>query len=113
MNSKLTQCQCNCKDEFDYHGCVHIDVNAELEEYFPSNLLSLLKLKEVEGVKPPEDYLQRIIFNYMHNIDEEINVDEVISRLKNNDKQSFYYTPVILYILHKRYDKYFIKQEQL
>lgn len=109
-NMQCKKCPCS-KDGYPYHGCIHItNPSSELEEYFSVSLLSKLKL---EASEPPEDYIEKLIYNYFHNIKEEINVDKVISLLDNTDKYSFYYTPIILFILQKHYDRYFVKQEQL
>lgn len=108
-NMKCSGCPC-AKDGYPYHGCIHItDPNSELEEYFPVSMLSKFSLTMDQ---PPEDYIERLIYNYFHNIKEEIDINKIIPLLNDTNKHSFYYTPIVIFILQKEYDRYFAKQEQ-
>lgn len=91
----------------EFHTHIPVDCGI-LYEYFREDLI-----QEIKNKIPPDNYLERIIYNYMLNIDEPINIEKLIELLSGTDRISFYYTPIILFILEKRYDKYFNKQEQL
>lgn len=75
-------------------------------EYVSFHLVKCIKEKIV-----PDNILDRILYNYMIGVEEPINIKELIEILSKNDKIAFYYTPLILFILEKRYDKYFMKKE--
>ena len=111
---KPVQCcgsqQC-MKDGFDFHRCLTEINSAGLQEYFSQDLVDYLL--GIEGAKEPTFYLDRLIVNYMLNREEEIDVNKVMSYLKKDDRISFYYTPIIVFILQKRYEKYFERNTQL
>lgn len=116
VQTQLNQCNCpmaSC-DGYDNHYHAKINPHANLEEYFPIQLLDKLAIKPSEGSTQPEDYIERVIYNFMHNIEEEIDTDKLIELITLRPaRESFYYMPIIIYILQKRYDKYFIKEEQV
>lgn len=80
--------------------------NEGLIEYFPPELINCIKNKT-----PPEDIIHKIIYNYMIGKEEEIDVEDLIDRLSKDNIESFYYTPIIIFILENRYNKYFKKEE--
>lgn len=95
----------NHMDEFK--KCQELS-NEGLIEYFPPELISCIVNKI-----PPEDMIYKIIYNYMVGEEEKINVEELIKRLSKYNIETFYYTPIIIFILEKRYNKYFKKEEKV
>lgn len=99
------------KDGFNFHKCLAEINSVGLQEYFPQNVIDYLL--GIEGVKEPTFYLDQIIVNYMLGKDEEIDVDKIMSYLKRDDRISFYYTPILIFILEKRYERYFNKKTEV
>lgn len=67
--------------------------------------------KEITWRYKDVDYLELILYNYLINNDQEIDRKKLVPYLVNNDLHSYYYLPIIIFILKKKYDKYFIKTE--
>lgn len=67
--------------------------------------------KEITWRYKDVDYLELILYNYLINNDQEIDRKKLVPYLLNNDLHSYYYLPIIIFILKKKYDKYFIKTE--
>lgn len=86
----------------------------DTEEPIPYDIYNLGK-DETEKVTPWEykdvDYLELIVYNYLINQDQEIERKKIIPYLLKTDIHSYYFIPLIVFILKKKYDKYFVKEE--
>lgn len=67
--------------------------------------------KEIPWKYKDVDYLELILYNYLINEDQEIERKKLVPYLLNTDLHSYYHLPIIIFILRKKYDKYFIKTE--
>lgn len=56
-----------------------------------------------------QKYILNMIIQYMCDTTAQVNFDNVIQVLMTKGKFSYFYGPIIIYILRKTYDKYFIK----
>lgn len=77
-------------------------------EYFSSKFL----LQILNCCIDTDDYFELIIFNYLHNIKMTIDRKEIINRL-DNDEKTFYYLPMIIYIIGTMYQKYFASEKEI
>lgn len=82
-------------------------INGE-HEYFPHEFLSQILNKSIET----DDYFQLIIFNYIHNISMQYDRQELINSL-DQDEHTFYYLPMIIFIVNTLYRKYFMSENEI
>lgn len=52
-------------------------------------------------------YYEVIIFNYLHDIKDQISISELIKNFKIHDPRTFYYIPIVCFILSSYYEEYF------
>ncbi len=71
-------------------------------EYFNSAFLRMI----LNGKIDTDDYFELIIFNYLHNIKMKIDRKEIINSLDEGE-HTFYYLPMIIYIIGSLYKEYF------
>lgn len=91
----------------DFKKCITI-CDDGLMEYFPPELIDSIRNKV-----PPEDLIYKIIYNYMIGKEEKIDVEELLKYLSGTNIKSFRYTPIVIFILEARYNKYFVKEERI
>ena len=77
-------------------------------EYFSSKFLNAILCKKIET----KDYFELIIFNFLHNINMKFNRKFIIDSLEF-DERTFYYLPLIIYILSVHYRNYFISEKEI
>lgn len=99
------------KDGYDFHRCFTGINSQALQEYFPQELIDHILGVEHSGVSL--SYLDQIIVDFMNHKEREYDVQKIISLLMKDDRVAFYYTPIIIYILKNRYDKYFKQNNEL
>ena len=51
-----------------------------------------------------------IIYNYINDIDQEINLKDLIKYISEPSLYCYEYFPIILYILKKKYENYFVSK---
>lgn len=77
-------------------------------EYFSSDLLNAIISKKIET----DDYFELIIFNFIHHIAMKYDRKEIIDSLEKNER-TFYYLPMIIYILGTQYKDYFVSENEI
>lgn len=113
-NLTQTTC-CNCevckRDGYDFHACFIGLSSSALQEYFPQALIdNILQIEDAESIS---FYLDQVIVDFMLHKERTLDTDKILNELKKDDRISYYYTPIILYILTNRYNNYFKKTEEL
>lgn len=85
--------------------------NTCLKEYFP-----LLLVQQILGTVPniddlesniPTDYLELIIYNFMTKKEVTIEYSKIISSIKKESVKTYWYIPIIIYIINTIYKEYF------
>ena len=83
------------------------------KEYFPSRfLLDILCKKGDQFSIDTDDYFELIIFNYLHHINMKYDRAEIINAL-DKDEHTFYYLPLVIYILGTAYKDYFVSEKEI
>lgn len=77
--------------------------NTETTGYFSKEFIYGL----IKGELKTDYYLEKLIFNYLHHIKEQISIGAIMGCLDIHDPRAFYYLPLICYILSEYYDEYF------
>lgn len=77
-------------------------------EYFNSDFLKMLLAGKIDT----DDYCELIIFNYMHDISMKIDRKEIINHL-DKDEHTFYFLPMIIFIIGAMYKKYFVSEKEI
>lgn len=77
-------------------------------EYFSSEFLDTI----INGQIETDDYFELIIFNYLHGIQMKYDRMEIIDSLDRNER-TFYFLPMIIYILGKQYKDYFVSESEI
>ena len=80
---------------------------ADGHEYFESKFLKMI----IDGCISTDDYCQLIIFNYLHNISMTIDRSKIIRHIDKNE-HTFYYLPIIIYIIGQIYQEYFKEEKE-
>jgi len=87
-----------------------------LHPYFPIEFIKILKSGVYE--EPTEEnpdnlykmnYIQKLIFNYLHDKKENVNYSDILQYAFNHDMDTYMYMPLVIFILKKIYDEYFIR----
>lgn len=77
-------------------------------EYFSSDFLKMI----LDGHIDTDDYCELIIFNYLHDISMKIDRKEIINHI-DNDEHTFYFLPMVIYIIGTMYKKYFVSEKEI
>ena len=77
-------------------------------EYFDSNFIKMI----LDGNIDTDDYCELIIFNYLHNISMKIDRKEIINHI-DKDEHTFYFLPMVIYIIGTMYKKYFVSEKEI
>jgi hypothetical protein len=76
-------------------------------EYFDSSLITQIKNKALTST----DYLDKVIYNYFNNINDEIDKDLLLQAVLSSSRKTYMYTPMIIYIVNVYYNEFFKKSE--
>ncbi len=104
---KDTDTSGKCNDNIEYQmtqrtQCFPVS-NEGFGEYFDHILIEDI----MNGELSSDDYLNKIVYNYIMNIDMEIDKDILLKYTFNHTIKSFHYIPLVMYIIIKRYNEYF------
>lgn len=77
-------------------------------EYFSHEFLQSILCKKLET----DDYFELIIFNHIHNIAMRYERSLIIDSL-DKDERTFYFLPMIIYILGTKYKDYFVSEDEI
>ena len=66
-----------------------------------------LKTLLIKSYTSDEKYIFNLIMNYMANVSNAIDIDSIIRVVMSNGRFSYFYTPLIIWVLKKNYDRYF------
>lgn len=77
-------------------------------EYFSHDFLEMILCGKLET----DEYFELIIFNYLHNIKMTYDRKDIIDSLEKNER-TFYYLPIIIYILGTVYKDYFVSENEI
>ena len=76
---------------------------SRLNEYFSIDFIERLK----DGIQPPDDYFQEIIYNYMYDIAFPISRSRFYEEAEADTLRCYRYLPIVLYIITQLYNAYF------
>jgi hypothetical protein len=77
-------------------------------EYFSHEFLQAILCKKLDT----DEYFELIIFNYLHNISMRYDRTLIIDSL-DKDERTFYFLPMIIYILGTKYKDYFVSEDEI
>jgi len=103
---------CKSVNLIDFNGKLPIGLNYKLtlpiEHYFSNQLITTLV---TEDSKPDSlNYIETIIFNYLKNLNNNIDIKQIEKEFMKNDIENFKLIPILIYILFQIHSDYF-KQE--
>lgn len=105
--------ECKSVNLMDFHGNLPIgltrDLRVDIEYYFSNHLITTI-LNE-KGTSENLNYFEKMIFNYLRNIKEEVHMKDIEKEMMSGNKENFKYMPIIIYILLKYHDDYFTKEK--
>lgn len=87
--------------------CFCIVRDSAMPEYVPHAFLQQI----LDGALTSTDLFETIIYNYLHNLQQEIDVPGVIHKFYDITFQNYIYAPIIIYIITQRYNDYFRKEK--
>jgi hypothetical protein len=88
--------------------CIDKDKNY-FYEYYSIDLIEDIINKDLRS----EDYIDKIIYNYMNFIDEDIDSDRLSKYTWNHGIRTYMYLPIVIYILQRYYTDYFRRPSEL
>ena len=77
-------------------------------EYFSSKFLKAILCKRIQT----DNYFELIIFNYIHGIAMQYDRAEILGMLDRNEF-TFYFLPLIIYIIGTNYKEYFVSEKEI
>lgn len=89
--------------------CGPVWVLGEQNQYFSSNFINSLRNCKIDT----ENILEYMIFNFIHHINDSLSMSELIQSIDIDDVKTFYYLPMVCYILGVYYKEYFKSEDML